>query len=161
MRRSFLGYCLHMRFASLAAAALAALVVALPAGAKTPPPSAVANVGIQLAKFGLSVYAVDRAPSTCKSVACLHKSYAALYAQGHSVDDSLKNLWIASGQSGSCASAAATAGAALDSLLKSYHALERATVKNNASAIKAVSAQIQTTTPRLTAVINSFKTKCR
>lgn len=156
-----MGYCRHVRFASVVAAALAALVLALPAGAKTPPPSVVANVGIQLANFGLSVYAVDGAPSKCKSVACLHKSYAALYARGHSVDNSLKNLWLASGQSGSCASAAAIAGAGLDALLKSFHALESATVKNNASAVKAASAQIQTNTPRLTAVISSFKTKCR
>jgi len=112
-------------------------------------------------KFGLAVYAVERAPSTCKSVACLHKKYVALYAEGHSFDNSLKNLWMASGQSGSCASAAVNAGAGLDSLLKNFHALESATVKNNASAVKAVSAQIQTKTPRFTAVINSFKTKCR
>jgi hypothetical protein len=150
-----------MRFALLLAAALAALVVAIPAGAKTPPPSAVANVGIQLAKFGLSVYGVDRAPSKCKSVACLHKSYAALYAQGRSFDKSLENLWLASGKSGSCATAAATAGAGLDSLLKDFHAQESATVKNNASAVKAAAAQIQAKTPRFTAVINSFKTKCR
>jgi hypothetical protein len=150
-----------MRFAVLAAAALAALVVAIPAGAKTPPPSTVANVGIQLAKFGLSVYSAEQALSTCKNAACVHKSYAALYAQGHSFDNALKNLWLASGQSGSCASAAANAGAGLDSLLKDFHSLESAAVKNNASAAKAASAQIQTKTPLLTAVINSFKTKCR
>src|SRR5665647_2072301 len=113
VRGPFFSHCLHVRFALLLAAALAALVVAIPAGAKTPPPSAVANVGIQLAKFGLSVFAVDNAPSKCKSVACLHKSYAALYAQGRSLDKSLESLWMASGQSGSCATAAATAGACL------------------------------------------------
>ena len=156
-----MGYCPHVRFASLAAAALAALVLAIPAGAKTPPPSVVANVGIQLAKFGLSVSAVDGATSKCKSVACLHKSYVALYAQGHNVDKSLQNLWAASGQSGSCASAAANAGAGMDSLMKNFHSLENATVKNNVSAAKAAAAQIRTKTPRITAVINSFKTKCR
>jgi hypothetical protein len=155
------GYCPHVRFASLAAAALAALVLAIPAAAKTPPPSVVANVGIQLAKFGLSVSGVDGATSKCKSVACLHKSYAALYAQGHSVDNALQKLWTASGQAGSCASAAADAGAGMDSLMKNFHSLENATVKNNVSAATAAAAQIRTKTPRITAVINSFKTKCR
>jgi len=155
------GYCPDVRFASLAAAAFAALVLAIPAGAKTPPPSVVANVGIQLAKFGLSVSAVDGATSKCKTAACLHKSYAALYAQGHNVDLSLENLWQASGRSGSCAAAAGNAGAGMASLLKNFHSLESATVKNNASAANAAAAQIRTKTPRLTAVINSFKTKCR
>jgi hypothetical protein len=150
-----------MRLASLAAAALAALAVALPAGAKTPPPSVVAKVGIQVAQFGLSIYATDQARSSCKTAACLHKSFAGLYAQGRKLDTSLMNLWLASGRSGSCASAAATAGAGLDSLLKSFHALETAAVKKNAPAAKAAYAQVQSKTPRLTAVIDSFKTACR
>jgi hypothetical protein len=49
----------------------------------------------------------------------------------------------------------------MDSLLKNFHSLESATVKNNVSAAKAAAAQIRTKTPRITAVINSFKTKCR
>ncbi len=41
------------------------------------------------------------------------------------------------------------------------HSLEAATLKNNKSAATKAYGQIQTKTPRLTAIVSSFKTKCR
>jgi hypothetical protein len=80
------------RFVPLAAACIAVLVGVLPAAAKTPPPTVVAKVGIEVAKLGLATGGIDTATSKCTS-----KAYG----------------------------------------------------------------QIQTKTPRLTAIISSFKTKCR
>ncbi|MGZ4353816.1 MAG: hypothetical protein ACXVZ4_09730, partial [Gaiellaceae bacterium] len=81
-----------LRILSLAAACTAALVVVLPAAAKTPPPSAVASVGIEVAKLGLVTGGIDTATSTCKTKACLSKSYSAFYTQAHAVDAALKAL---------------------------------------------------------------------
>jgi hypothetical protein len=151
-----------MRKLSLTAAACAvALVVALPAGAKTPPPAVVASVGLEVAKLGLKVDGIDTATSKCKTASCLSQSYTAYFKQAKVVDNALKALWMASGQSGQCAAAAVNAGAGFDSLNTNYHSLEAATLKNDTAAAKAAYGQIQAKTPRVTAVIASFKTKCR
>lgn len=149
------------RLVPLAAAIAVALVVALPAGAKTPPPATVAAVGVQVAKLGVAAAAIDRATAKCTTAACLSKSYSAFYKQAHAVDHSLEALWAAAGKSGPCASAAADAGAGFDSLVGDYHHLEAATLKGNRAAAKAAYAQIAAKTPRLTAIISSLKTKCR
>jgi hypothetical protein len=133
----------------------------LPAAAKTPPPAAVAQVGIEVAKLGLASGGIDTATSKCTSKACLSKSYTAFYTQAHAVDGALQALWKAAGQSGSCAAAAVNAGAGFDSLTANYHSLEAATLKNDKPAATKAYAQIETKTPRLTAIISSFKTKCR
>ena len=149
------------RIVLLAATGIAALVVVLPAAAKTPPPAAVAKVGIEVAELGLASGNIDTATSKCTSKACLSKSYAAFYAQAHTLDGALKALWTAAGRSGPCASAVVNAAAGFDSLTASYHSLETATLKNDKSAATTAYGQIQTKTPRLTAIISSFKTKCR
>ena len=150
-----------LRILSLAAACAAALLVVLPAAAKTPPPTAVASVGLEVAKLGLATGGIDTATSKCKTKACLSKSYAAYYTQAHTVDNALKALWTAAGKSGPCAAAAVNAAAGFDSLTGNYHSLEAATLKNDRTAATAAYNQIQTKTPRLTAIISSFKTKCR
>jgi hypothetical protein len=77
-------------------------------------------------------------------------------------DGALQALWSATGKSGACASAVVNAAAGFDSLTGSYHRLEAATLKNDRSAATKAYGQIQTKTPRLTAIIiSSFKTKCR
>jgi hypothetical protein len=149
------------RIVLISAACLAALVAVLPAAAKTPPPAAVAQVGIEVAKLGLASGGIDTATSKCTTKACLSKSYTAFYTQAHAVDGALQSLWKASGQSGACAAAAANAGAGFDSLVANYHSLETATLNNNKTAAKQAYGQIEAKTPRLTAVIGSFKTKCR
>lgn len=149
------------RVALLVVAGLAALVVVLPAAAKTPPPAAVANVGIQVAKLGLASAGIDTATSKCTTKPCVEKSYNAFYAQAHTLDGALEALWKAAGESGSCATAAATAGAGFDSLTSSYRALEAATLKNDKAAATTAYAQIEAKTPRVDAVVSSFKTKCR
>jgi hypothetical protein len=149
------------RIVSLAVACVAVLLGVLPAAAKTPPPSAVARVGIEVAKLGLATGGIDTATSKCTSKACLSKSYTAFYKQAHSLDSALQALWTAAGKSGQCASAAVNAAAGFDSLTGSYHSLEAATLKNDRSAATKAYGQIQTKTPRLTAIISSFKTKCR
>jgi hypothetical protein len=145
----------------LAAACIVAFVLALPAAAKTPPPGAVASVGIEVAKLGLATDGIDTATSKCTTAACLSKSYAAFYKQAHALDGALQALWTAAGKSGPCASAAVNAGAGFDSLTGDYHSLEAATLKANKAAAKAAYGAIQAKTPRLTAIIASFKTKCR
>ena len=145
----------------LAAACVAALVVVLPAVAKTPTPAVVAQVGIEVAKLGLATGNIDTATSKCTTKACLSKSYNAFYAQAHVLDGALQNLWKAAGQSGPCASAAVNAGAGFDSLTANYHSLEAATLKNDKAAATQAYDQIQAKTPRLTAIVSSFKTKCR
>ena len=152
---------MNMKIVSVAAACTAALVAVVPAGAKTPPPGVVASVGIEVAKLGLAAGRIDTATSKCKTAACLSKSYTAFYAQAHSLDNALQALWNAAGRSGACAAAAVNAGAGFDSLTANYHSLEKATLKNDTAAAKAAYGQIQAKTPRLTAVVNSFKTKCR
>ncbi len=147
------------RILSLAVACIAALVVVLSAAAKTPAPAVVG--GIEVAKLGLATSGIDTATSKCRTKSCLSKSYAAFYAQARSVDTSLKVLWSAAGKSGPCASAAVNAGAGFDSLTANYHSLEAATLKNDKPAATAAYGQIQTKTPRLTAILSSFKTKCR
>jgi hypothetical protein len=149
------------RIALLAAACIAALIAVLPAVAKTPPPLVVAKVGIDVAKLGLAVGDIDTATSNCTSKACLSKSYTAFYAQAHSLDSALQALWKATGESGPCASAVVIAAAGFDSLTANYHSLEAATLKNDKSAATKAYGQIQTKTPRLTAIVSSFKTKCR
>jgi hypothetical protein len=149
------------RIVLLTATSLAALVAVLPAFAKTPPASVVAQVGIEVAKLGLATGNIDTATSKCTSKACLSKSYNAFYTQAHVLDGALQNLWKASGQSGPCAAAAVNAGAGFDSLTANYHSLEAATLKNNKTAATQAYAQIQLKTPRLTAIVSSFKTKCR
>ncbi len=149
------------RFLSLIAVCLAALVAVLPAAAKTPPSGVVANVGIEVAKLGLAAGGIDTATSKCTAKACLSKSYTAFYMQARAVDSALKALWAAAGKSGPCASAAVQAAAGFDSLTGSYHRLEAATLKNDRPAAKAAYGQIQAKTPRLTAIVSSFKTKCR
>ena len=133
----------------------------LPAAAKTPPPSLVAKVGIEVAKLGLATGDIDTATSTCTSKACLSKSYTAFYTQAHVLDGALQDLWKAAGQSGPCASAVVNAAAGFDSLVANYHSLEAATLKNDKAAAKTAYGQIQVKTPRLTAIVSSFKTKCR
>lgn len=149
------------RIVLISATCLVALVAVLPAAAKTPPPAAVAQVGIEVAKLGLASGGIDTATSKCTSKACLSKSYTAFYTQAHAVDGALQALWKASGQSGACAAAAVNAGAGFDSLVANYHSLETATLKNDKAAAKQAYGQIEAKTPRLTAVISSFKTKCR
>ena len=149
------------RIIPLAAACIAALVAVLPAAAKTPPPTVVATVGIEVAKLGLAAGGIDTATSKCTSKPCLSKSYAAFYKQAHVLDGALQALWTASGKSGPCASAVVDAAAGFDSLTGNYHSLEAATLKNDKSAATKAYGQIQTKTPRLTAIISSFKTKCR
>jgi hypothetical protein len=149
------------RIVLLAAASFAALVAVLPAAAKTPPPLVVAKVGIEVAKLGLATGGIDTATSNCTSEACLSKSYTAFYAQAHTLDGALQALWTAAGRSGPCASAAANAGAGFDSLTANYRSLEAATLSNDKSTATKAYGQIQTKTPLLTAIISSFKTKCR
>ncbi len=149
------------RISLLAVACIAALAAVLPAVAKTPPPNLVANVGIEVAKLGLATGNIDTATSKCTSKACLSKSYTAFYTQAHVLDGALQTLWKAAGQSGPCASAVANAGAGFDSLVGNYHSLEAATLKNDKSAATTAYQQIQLKTPRLTAIVSSFKTKCR
>jgi len=148
------------RIVLLAVAVVAALAAVLPAMAKTPPPAAVATVGIEVAKLGIATGHIDTATSTCTSKACLSKSYSAFYAQAHIVDSALEALWTAAGKSGPCAAAVVNAAAGFDSLTASYHSLEAATLKNDKSAATKAYGQIQTKTPRLTAIVSSFKTKC-
>ena len=150
-----------MRIVSLAAACSAALLVVLPAAAKTPPPLVVAKVGIEVAKLGLASGGIDTATSKCTSKSCLSKSFTAFYTQARSLDNALKALWTAAGRSGPCASAAVNAGAGFDSLTGNYHSFETATLKNDKAAATAAYGQIQAKTSRLTAIISSFKTKCR
>jgi hypothetical protein len=149
------------RLVLIAAVCIAALAAVLPAAAKTPPPAAVVNVGIEVAKLGLASGNIDTANSKCTSKACLSKSYTAFYKQAHSLDNALQALWKASGKSGPCASAAATAGSGFDSLTGNYHSLETALLNNDKSAATKAYGQIQAKTPRLTAIVSSFKTKCR
>ncbi len=149
------------RVALLIVACIAALVAVLPATAKTPPPTAVAKVGIEVAKLGLAAEGIDTATSKCTTKPCLQKSYNAFYAQAHTLDGALESLWKAAGQSGACASAAATAGAGFDSLTSSYRSLEAATLKNDKAAATTAYAQIEAKTPRVDAVVSSFKTRCR
>lgn len=150
-----------MRMILLAAACTVALAAALPAGAKTPPPGVVASVGIEVAKLGLKASDIDTATSKCATASCLSKSYTAFFMQAHVVDNALKALWMATGRSGQCASAAVNAAAGFDSLTGNYHSLEVATLKNDNAAAKAAYSQIRAKTPRVTAILNSFKTKCR
>ena len=119
------------------------------------------QVGIEVAKLGLATGNIDTATSKCTTKACLSKSYAAFYTQAHVLDGALQGLWKAAGESGACAAAAVNAGAGFNSLTANYHSLETATLKNDKAAAKQAYAQIETKTPRLTAVISSFKTKCR
>jgi hypothetical protein len=149
------------RIVLLAATCIASLVAVLPAAAKTPPSIVVAKVGIEVAKLGLAAGDIDTATSKCTSKACLSKSYAAFYAQAHTLDGALQALWKAAGQSGPCASAVVNAAAGFDSLIGNYHSLEAATLKNDKSAATKAYGQIQTKTPRLTTIVSSFKTKCR
>lgn len=149
------------RISLIAAACLAALVAALPAVAKTPPPLVVAKVGIEVAKLGLASGGIDTATSKCTTKVCLSKAYTAFYAQAKVLDGALQALWTAAGKSGPCASAVVNAGAGFDSLTGSYHRLEAATLKNNKAAATKAYGEIQAKTPRLTAVVSSFKTKCR
>jgi hypothetical protein len=121
----------------------------------------VAQVGIEVAKLGLASGNIDTATSKCTTKACLSKSYNAFYTQAHVLDGALQALWKASGQSGPCAAAAVNAGAGFDSLAANYHSLEAATLKNDKAAATKAYGQIQLKTPRLTAIISSFKTKCR
>ena len=146
---------MSMRISSLAAASITALVAVVPAVAKTPPPTVVANVGIQVAKLGIASAGIDAATSKCMTKPCLAKGYAAFYTQARAVDSSLKTLWAAAGRSGPCASAAVQAGAGFDSLTGSYHRLETATLDNNKAAATAAYGEIQTKTPRLTSIISS------
>ena len=145
----------------LAVACIAALVAVLPAAAKTPPPTAVAKVGIEVAKLGLASGDIDAATSKCTSKACLSKSYAAFYAQAHTLDGALEALWTAAGKSGPCASAVVNSAAGFESLTSSYKSLEAATLKNDRPAATKAYGEIQAKTPRLTAIVGSFKTKCR
>ena len=86
--------------------------------------------------------------------------YGLLHA-GPRLDGALQALWKAAGESGACAAAVANAGAGFDSLTANYHSLEAATLKNDKSAATKAYGQIQAKTPRLTAIVSSFKTKCR
>ena len=149
------------RIVPLAAACIAALVAVLPAAAKTPPPTLVARVGIEVAKLGLATGNIDAATSKCTTKACLSKSYAAFYAQARVLDGALQAVWKAAGESGACASAVVNAAAGFDSLVGDYHSLEAATLKNDRPAATKAYGQIQAKTPRLTAIVNSFKIKCR
>ena len=130
-------------------------------GGKTPPPTVVATVGIEVAKLGLASGGIDTATSKCTSKTCLSKSYTAFYAQAHTLDGALEALWTAAGKSGLCASAVVNAAAGFESLTSNYHSLEAATLKNDKPAATKAYGQIETKTSRLTAIIGSFKTKCR
>lgn len=152
---------MNIRIVTIVAACLAALVVVLPAAAKTPPPSVVARVGIEVAKLGLASGRVDAAISKCTSKPCLSRSFDAYYKQAHVLDRALEALWSAAGRTGRCASAAANAGAGFDSVTADYHSLEAASLKGNKAAARRAYGRIQAKVPRLTAVLNSFKTKCR
>lgn len=68
---------------------------------------------------------------------------------------------LQAGRSGLCASVAVNAAAGFDSLTGNYRSLEAATLKNDTAAAKSAYGQIQSKTPRVTATLNSFKTKCR
>jgi len=149
------------RILLLTAMSLAALVAVLPAAAKTPPPLVVAQVGIEAAKLGVASGNIDTATSKCTTKPCLAKSYTAFYTQAHVLDGALESLWKAAGKSGACASAAVNAGAGFDALTASYHSLETATLKADKAGATKAYGQIQVTTPHLTAILNSFKTKCR
>lgn len=149
------------RILLITATCIAALMAVLPAAAKTPPPLVVAKVGIEVAKLGLAVGNVDTANSKCTTKACLSKSYTAYYAQAKNLDNALHALWTAAGEKGPCASAVANAGAGFDSLTTSYHSLEAAMLKSDKSAATKAYGQIQAKTPQITAIVNSFKTKCR
>jgi hypothetical protein len=149
------------RILPLAVACIAALVAVLPAAAKTPPPTSVAKVAIEVAKLGIATGGIDTATSKCTTKACLSKSYTAYYTEAHTLDGALKALWTASGKSGPCASAVVDAAAGFDSLTGHYRSLEAATLKSDRPAATKAYGQIQTKTPRLTAIISSFKTKCR
>ncbi|MES1247580.1 MAG: hypothetical protein ABUS54_07900 [Actinomycetota bacterium] len=149
------------RTSTLLAACVAALVVALPAGAKTPPALVVAKVGIEVAKLGIASGAVDQATAKCSSKACLSKSYTAYFAQARVLDAALEDLWSAAGKSGPCANAAADAGAGFDALTKDYRAFEAATLAADKPTATKVYGRIEATVTRLTAVVDSFKTKCR
>ena len=152
---------MNMRIVTIVAVCTAALVAVLPAAAKTPPRSVVARVGIEVAKLGLASGRVDNAVSKCTSKACLATSFDAYYKQAHVLDGALQALWNASGRSGLCASAAANAGAGFDSVTTDYHSLEAAAVNRNKAAERRAYGRIQAKVTRLTAVLNSFKTKCR
>lgn len=152
---------MNTRIVTIAVACLAALVAVMPAAAKTPPPSVVARVGIEVAKLGVASGGVDAAMSKCTSKPCLSRSFDAYYKQAHVVDASLEALWSASGRSGRCASAAANAGAGFDSVTADYHSLEAATLKGDKAASRQAYGRIQAKVTRLTGIINSFKTKCR
>jgi hypothetical protein len=152
---------MNIRMVTIVTACLVALVAALPAAAKTPPPSVVARVGIEVAKLGLASGRVDTAVAKCTSKPCVTKSFDAYYKQAHVLDGALEALWSAAGKSGPCASAAANAGAGFDSLTADYHSFEAATLKGNKAAAKRAYGRIQAKVPRLTAVLNSFKTTCR
>lgn len=149
------------RILPLAVACIAALVAVLPAAAKTPPPTAVAKVAIEVAKLGLATGGIQTATSKCTTTPCLSKSYTAYYTEAKTLDNALKALWTASGKSGACASAVVNAAAGFDSLTGNYRSLEAATLKNDRTAATSAYTQIETKTPRITAIISSFKTKCR
>ena len=149
------------RIVPLIAVSIAALVAVLPAAAKTPRPSVVATVGIEVAKLGLATGDIDTATSKCTSKACLSKSYTAFYTRAHTLDSALNALWTSAGKSGPCAAAVVNAAAGFDSLTGNYHSLEAATLKNDRSAATQAYGQIQAKTPRLTAIVSSFKAKCR
>jgi hypothetical protein len=149
------------RILPLAAACLAALVAALPAAAKTPSPTAVASVGIEVARLGLAAGNIDTATSKCTSKACLSKSYIAFYAQAKTLDNALHSLWSSAGKSGPCAAAVVDAASGFDSVTGNYHSLQAATLKSDKAAATKAYGQIQAKTVRLTAIITSFKTKCR
>ena len=149
------------RIVLIAAACIAALVAVLPAAAKTPPPAAVAKVGIEVAKLGLATGKVDTANSNCTTKVCLSKGYAAFYSQANSLDNALQALWKAAGEQGACASAVVKAAAGFDALTANYHSLETAMLNTDKAAATKAYGQIQANTPRLTAIVSSFKTKCR
>ena len=150
-----------MRMLTVAAVCGAALVAVLPAAAKTPPPTVVAKVGIEVAKLGLATNDIDTANAKCSSKACLSKSYTAYYAEAHVLDGALEALWTAAGKSGACASAAVSAAAGFDAVTADYHTLQGAAVAHDKAGATKAMAGIRAKVPRLTAVINSFKVKCR
>ena len=152
---------MNIRIVTIAAACLVALVAVLPAAAKTPPPSAVARVGIQVAKLGLASAGAITAVSKCASKPCLSKSFNAYYKQARVLDAALEALWNAAGRSGSCASAVANAAAGFDSVTSDFHSLQVAALKGNKAAATHAYGRIQAKVTRLRAIINSFKTKCR
>src|SRR5207244_11664587 len=93
------------RIVALAAACIAVFVGVLPAPAKTPPPTVVAKVGIEVAKLGLAAGGIDTATSKCTSKPCLSKSYAAFYKQAPIPDGALQAIGPAAGTSRSWARA--------------------------------------------------------